>query len=184
MPYPPRFPPGNRAGPGRGRAHSRAPLRNREPEGSRARRSGGRVQRGRSPLWWGFGGTPQALPDPLPAREASGFPNGNGRTAVRPYGYGNRRAAGPYRSGGRVQRGRSPLWWGLGGTPPTLPAPLPAREAGRTSGFGRDAQPCAPTESREPELEGQAAASARMRSQTCRASSRRPSPAGRLGGRT
>ena len=159
MPYPPRFPPGcppvRRESPERAepslvgvwgnppsptrpasrqgservpeweRAHSRAPLRIREPEGSRA----------------------------IPVRRES-----------------------PERA--------EPSLVGVGGYPPTLPAPLPAREAGRTSGFGRDAQPCAPTESREPELEGQAAASARMRSQTCRASSRRPSPAGRLGGRT
>ena len=48
-------------------------------------------------------------------------------------------------SGGRVQRGRSPLWWGFGGTPQPLSAPLPAREVGGPPEVGTGAQPCTPT---------------------------------------
>ena len=40
-------------------------------------------------------------------------------------------------SGGRVQRGQSPLWWGLEEPPTILSAPLPAREACGPSGDGR-----------------------------------------------
>ena len=55
----------------------------------------------------------------------------------RPYEYGEQ-AAGSSRSGGRVQRGRSPLWWGHGGTPQPLSTALPAREV-RGSGVGMGA---------------------------------------------
>ena len=116
--------------------------------------SGGRVQRGRalfggglgnpptpsaplpfrresperpSPLWWGLG------EPPTPIRSASlpvGEP-GEGRAL---FGGGSGEPSNPYSlrfpSGGRVQRGRSPLWWGFGGTPQPLFAPLPAREVG------------------------------------------------------
>ena len=47
--------------------------------------------------------------------------------------------------GGRVQRGRSPLWWGLG-VPPTLVRSASRQGSRRTSGLRTDAQPCAPTE--------------------------------------
>ena len=50
--------------------------------------SGRRVQRERSPLWWGFRGTPQPLSAPLPAREVGGVRSGDGRMVVRPYKYG------------------------------------------------------------------------------------------------
>ena len=52
--------------------------------------SGRRVQRGRSPLWWGFGGTPQ--PFRSASHQGSGrmSASGDGRTAVRPYESGIR----------------------------------------------------------------------------------------------
>ena len=60
-----------------------------DAESGRKLPSGRRVQRGRSPLWWGFGGTPpQPQSAPFPAREAGGPPERDGRTAVRPYEYG------------------------------------------------------------------------------------------------
>ena len=54
--------------------------------------SGGRVQRGRSPLWWGLGGTPQN-PFRSASRQGSGRMSGedqDGRTAVRPRSTGIR----------------------------------------------------------------------------------------------
>ena len=109
----------------RGRAHGRAPLRNGDQS-----RSGGRVQRGRSPLWWGCGGTPQ--PCPLRPDAESGWAGlrqatlgtGDGRTAVRPYGTGTRAApAGESREG-------AALFGGGVGVPPQ-PCPLrPDAESG------------------------------------------------------
>ena len=99
--------------PERGRAHSRGPLRNgnwSRPQGDAPApaESPEKVQPRR-----GLRGTPPN-PRPLPAR------GGRSKAPTK------RRAP----SGGRVQRGRSPLWWGLGGTPQPLSAPLPAREVG------------------------------------------------------
>ena len=111
-PHPLRFPPGNSAG------------------------SGGRVQRERSPLWRGLGGTP---PPPIRSASRQGIrrvPAGESREGAAlvggglgyppnlyPLSFPPGNSAG---SGGRVQRGRSPRWWGFGGTPPT-----PIRSASR-----------------------------------------------------
>ena len=118
---------------------------------SRRRESPERAQ----PSLVGAWGTPQPLSASLPAREAGGPPEsgpvhpdaGSGRpyecrscSLIRLKWMANQRtrpdsASGPkpregLPAGGRVQRGRSPLWWGLGGTPQPLSASLPAREAG------------------------------------------------------
>ena len=77
------------------------------------RPAGGRVQRGRSPLWWGAWGTPK----PYPLR----FPPGKRSE-----------------SGGKVQRGRSPLWWGLGEPPNPYPLRFPpGKRADLLDGDGR-----------------------------------------------
>ena len=125
--------------------------------------SGRRVQRERSPLWWGFRGTPQPLSAPLPAQRESperaqpswwdfgGYPpippaplparrESPEDAALFGGGLGVPPNPCPLRSppSGRVQRGRSPFWWGFGGTPQPLSAPLPAREVGGVrSGDGR-----------------------------------------------
>ena len=58
-----------------------AALPERYQRSRRRRRSGGRVQRGQSPLWWGFGGTPNFLTASIADREASG--PGRGRAHSR-----------------------------------------------------------------------------------------------------
>ena len=84
--------------------------------------SGGRVQRAQPSLAGGWGYPP------TPTRSASR--QGSGRTPRRGAPTKPDRRTAGHPPGGRVQRGRSPLWRGLGGTPPPqpLPAPLPVRE--------------------------------------------------------
>ena len=122
--------------------------------------SGGRVQRGRSPLWRGLGYRTTCPDGVSHAAEESrdGAALFGGGSGTRPP------ARTGFPSGRRVQRGRSPLWrgfgyqtacadgvshpagesregaalfgGGLGVTPQPPSAPLPAREAERTSGGG------------------------------------------------
>ena len=106
----------------------------------------GESREGGSPLWWGLGGTPQPLSAPLPAREAGGCPERqqahpdveSGLLRVRDrsgikFSASHHTSQPPCASqpepydgfppGGRVQRGRSPLLWGLWGYTPN-PYPL------------------------------------------------------------
>ena len=162
-PHPLRFPPGNSAGSGGRVQRERSPLWRglggapnphplRFPPGNSAG-SGGRVQRGRSPRWWGIGVPPQPPSAPLPAREFGGFrresPERAEPSLVGVWGY----PTNPYPlsfppgnsagSGGRVQRGRSPRWWGLGGTPPT-PIRSTSRQGSGRSSAGRGLSPNPP----------------------------------------
>ena len=107
------------------RATRRLPARRENPEGG-------------SPLWGGLGGTsPNPNPPHLPPRKgASSAAEHLGRQG-RAHGHAPLRIRDRRRPGGRVQRGRSPLWWGNGGTPQPLSAPLPAREVGGRPELGR-----------------------------------------------
>ena len=105
-----------------------------------------RVQRRRSPLWWG-GYSPQPLSAPLPSREAGGGPelgSAHDRAPLRNGNWGRPQGElpAPAESPERAQ----PSLVGTWGYPPTTFRPASQQGSGRMSGAGTGAQPCAPTE--------------------------------------
>ena len=112
----------------RGRAHGRAPLRNGDQS-----RSGGESREGVALFGGGVGVPPPPPTLSAPPRRGVGVGGsaaGDLGDRGRAHGRAPLRNGDQSRSGGRVQRGRSPLWWGCGGTPPpTLSAP-PRRGVG------------------------------------------------------
>ena len=134
--------------------------------------SGGRVQRGRSPLWWGSGGTPQPHIHSASRQGSEGTSGGgHGRTPTRSRGaptntepellvdlaemggetadpprfqIGARATRKTSRPAGVSREGAALFGGGLGEPPNPISAPLPAREVGGPPGPRTGAQPCAP----------------------------------------
>ena len=115
------------------------PLSSRRPSvsfGGFGLRSGGRVQRGRSPLWWGLGEPREPVSAPLPAREVrmSGADTGALRRGVgAPLRI--RDGAGP---AGESREGRALFGGGLG-NPRTRIRSASRQGSGRMSGAGTGA---------------------------------------------